>query len=277
MNVWGAPPELRWVRVGSLSIDERYQRTLLTRGSQILVKRIVAEFRWARFGALLVARGEDGLLRVVDGQHRLSAAAQLRIPEVPCLVLEGIGLAEQASAFLHANRDRVAVTGLAIFHAEVVAGDGWAMTISSLVSEAGCVVPRAPAPMNRRKPGEVYCVGALRRLVMECGLVGVRTGLQVIRAAWPAAFAHDVWMVLGLVRLLHGRPGVDVDAIVHRLAAVPHAELRRRVDARYGLTGQARWMAAREVLAAIIDGRREAVPRPTSLQGLIDGDRTGTR
>src|SRR5258708_26770280 len=103
---FGPKPEMRWVPTERCTSDRTYQRTLESRRSQRLIDKIVAEFNWAKFGAMLVTevtynaapagRFENAqpsapaapaapaqtepAYAILDGQHRPSAALELKIP-----------------------------------------------------------------------------------------------------------------------------------------------------------------------------------------------------
>ena len=79
----GARPELRWVDVTLIDVDHNYQREVDGKA----VERILADFRWDHFGAVVLAAKPDGRFAVTDGQHRVKAA-QLhpQVSDVPALV-----------------------------------------------------------------------------------------------------------------------------------------------------------------------------------------------
>jgi hypothetical protein len=66
----GELPELTWVDVDLIDVDESYQRDADGRR----VGRILESFRWDHFGAVVLARKPDGRFAVTDGQHRVKAA-----------------------------------------------------------------------------------------------------------------------------------------------------------------------------------------------------------
>lgn len=104
----GPLPDLAWLPVEKLDVDPAYQRTLDTPRSRALVARIAAAFRWARFQAILAAPAAPDRWLIIDGQHRVTAARQIGLARVPAVVIPVLTTAEQAAAFVGANRDRVA-------------------------------------------------------------------------------------------------------------------------------------------------------------------------
>jgi hypothetical protein len=163
MTDFGPKSEMRWVPVNRLSVDERYQRSLETRAGQKLIGRIVEGFRWSAFHAILITPSDHGW-RIIDGQHRVEAARRLGIDEVPAVVIQAVSLAEQASASLSANRDRVKLTELALHHAQLVAGDHLALSVNELCTANNITIPRYQVPADRLKPGQTLALAALRRL-----------------------------------------------------------------------------------------------------------------
>lgn len=72
----GPRPELTWLPVGRLDIDPAYQRAIDTRRSQRLIGKIAANFRWAAFQAILAGPSGPERWLIIDGQHRVAAAAR---------------------------------------------------------------------------------------------------------------------------------------------------------------------------------------------------------
>lgn len=161
----GAKPKLRWIPVSSLRIDRAYQRDILEQG-WASVRRIVENFKWSRFGTLLVSDRGDGLFAVVDGQHRTVAVTILGIEAVPCLVIEA-SQAEEAQAFAAINGAVTRLHPLQIFHARVVSGDKAAAAVQQLCLDSGVIVPRCPGLIG--KVGETHAIGALQRALAQHG------------------------------------------------------------------------------------------------------------
>jgi hypothetical protein len=70
----GNMPAVQYLLLGQLNIDSSYQRSMETRDSQDLVRRIAQYWNWDLCQPLMVSRRLDGALYVIDGQHRLAAA-----------------------------------------------------------------------------------------------------------------------------------------------------------------------------------------------------------
>lgn len=117
----------------ALGIDRSYQRGV--KGS--VVKKIRSGFTWDAFGAVRVARRRDNSNWVVDGQQRLTAARELGVNVVPCLVSPSSGPQEEAELFSRLNGDRGTVTRDDRFRADLCAGDEFALEVAKAVSRGG--------------------------------------------------------------------------------------------------------------------------------------------
>jgi len=164
----GPRAEQRWIDIRFLKVDQRYQRDTESRRSQALIERIAGEFRWARFGVASVVRQGD-VYFVVDGQHRVEAARRAGMKDVPCIILPYETVKEAAAAFVAINRDRVVVTALHLFHAELAAGSEEAAGIARACASAGVIVCRYPVPSKNMKTGETLAIGILTRLYRARG------------------------------------------------------------------------------------------------------------
>lgn len=158
-----AAPMLQWAALADLVIDECYQRDL-TPVSWKSIRRIASGFNWAHFGALAVAPIEGGRFAVIDGQHRAHAAAICGIEQVPVIVSR-LPVGDQARAFAVINGSAIKVGPLQIYRAALAAGEAWAVDCRDVVEAAGCRLMTANATTSAKKPGQVFCVGAVRKWV----------------------------------------------------------------------------------------------------------------
>jgi hypothetical protein len=184
----GPRPELRWLpvdrlSVDRLSVDHAYQRTIESRASQRLIERIAANFSWAKFQAILAAPSASEW-KILDGQHRTEGARRCGITEVPAVVIASAELAEQAAAFVGANRDRVAVNKYALYHARLVAGDAEALAVAELAAAVGVAIPRYPIPQDSIKPGVTLALDAFARLPKKHGAAIARLAIGAVADAY---------------------------------------------------------------------------------------------
>ena len=170
----GPKPELTWLHVAWLSVDPRYQRDTGSRRSLNLIDKIASEFRWSRFGVASVVRQAataetNTRFFVIDGQHRVEAVRRLGLLQVPCVVLPHATVEEAAVDFVAMNRDRVVVTPLHIYHAQLAAGDPQARAIAAVCKAAGVEICRHQVPASHMKAGQTLAVATIAKLIRTSG------------------------------------------------------------------------------------------------------------
>ena len=95
----GMRPSLEFRPIPDLHIDPTYQRSIDTAPSQTLIRRIAVHWDWGLCQPLTVAKRDDGMLYVIDGQHRLAAAkARHDIYDLPCVVVSSLSPGHEGSA-----------------------------------------------------------------------------------------------------------------------------------------------------------------------------------
>lgn len=159
----GVAPDLVWVDLDRCRINEVYQRPIERRG-WATIRKIAEGFSWARFGAIDVAKADDGTFHIIDGQHRAHAAAMCGIAQVPALV-KSLTVQEQAAAFASINGTVTRLTPLQVFRAAMAAKEGWALQCDAYVGEAGCRLMKSNKSSSEKKAGEVFCVSTVRGLI----------------------------------------------------------------------------------------------------------------
>jgi len=161
---YGHRPELGWLPVGLLSVDETYQRKIDSRRSQVAIEQIVQHFKWSCFGTALVTQKDDGWL-IIDGQHRVEAARRLGIKTVPCIVVHQATVAEQAQIFVSTNQVRVQVNPYTLFHARLAAREPLALEVQHLCDDSRLSIPKYPIQKDRMAPGQTLALITLERIV----------------------------------------------------------------------------------------------------------------
>lgn len=165
---YGPRPELGWLPVAMLSVDEAYQRKIDSQRSKQAIEQITRNFRWSCFGTALVTQTDEGWL-LIDGQHRVEAARRLGIKTVPCIVVQHASQAEQAAIFVSTNQGRVQVNPYSLFHARLMAGEELALGVQRLLDEARLSIPRYPIQKSQLKPGQTLALVTLERIVKGGG------------------------------------------------------------------------------------------------------------
>lgn len=158
----GKLPEMAFVDKHALHVDtDTYQRE---RVSKAKIAKMVREFSWEAFGALLVARRPDGTLYVYEGGHRRDVAL-LRpdVTVVPCLIYDIDSIAKEARTFNTVNINRSAVSAFDRWKARKIAGDRNALRVQEILDRHGITATKNPARGTR----QLNAIGALVWLV-EC-------------------------------------------------------------------------------------------------------------
>lgn len=154
----GPAPQLQWIELAQLVIDETYQRGISLHGRK-QIRAIAEGFRWTHFAPVIVAPIEGGRFAIIDGQHRSHAAKLRGVKSVPCMVVQADGV-EQARAFSAVNMQQTAVRPPVMHKARLAAGDSQALRLDEICRAAGVrIVDNTPA--NRMKRGETVAVMAL--------------------------------------------------------------------------------------------------------------------
>lgn len=174
-------PMLDWLKITMLRIDDRYQRPLTARNWKA-IEHIARNFDWCAFGAILCAPVAGGLYAVIDGQHRVHAAALCGIEAVPAMIVP-VAPAKQALAFVSVNSG-IRVSQHQTFRAELAAQDSEAMAIMQACADAGCEALTYNPSAKTKKPRQLANIGFLR----SC----IRAGHQSeLTAALSAIVAYD--------------------------------------------------------------------------------------
>ena len=188
------------LRIGRF-FDPLYQRQLDQR-SQQLIWRIAAGWDWNLFQPLVVARRPDGELFVVDGQHRLEAA-KLRgdIQQLPCVIFSSSAAADEAEVFVKLNQERRPLTAFALYNAALATGDPVVTALAEIFRDTGWAIV-GTADTKTLKPGELNCVGRIRRLHAQHGDRLTRMVLTVLARAFPGqSIQHPSYMCAAIFRV----------------------------------------------------------------------------
>lgn len=175
----GPLPELKWIPVTSLRIDDAYQREILERGWR-QIKWIAENFLWPCFSPVLVSAINDGLYVIIDGQHRTHAAYIAGYDKVPALCVN-VPQIQQALAFSSVNSRVTKMTPHAIFKASLLAGEEWAVKSDAAVTKAGCKIMRSNASKTNKQPGEVFAISLIKDMVKNFEDEAVTAGLKALR------------------------------------------------------------------------------------------------
>ncbi|NOG70478.1 DUF6551 family protein [Roseicella sp. DB1501] len=181
----GSKPVLMWVPVSELHIDSHYQRNVSTKRGQAVIKDIVANFQWPLFQPITITQRDESGYWVIDGQHRMLAAQQVNIREIPAVLLENLTQAQQARAFAGINGKRVSVNAYAIHHAMIAAEDQISVRLASICAKSDVSIPRYPKMVAVAKPNETMAIAALKTAMKVHGDDALIWALRLIRATYP--------------------------------------------------------------------------------------------
>ncbi len=173
------PPDLVWIDTNRLLLDPSYQRGI-SRIGHSTIKKIIGQFDWMKFGALIVAESDAGFA-VIDGQHRAIAAIHLQLPKVPALVGSADHVA-QATAFVGINKNRTRVGPLDEYRAALVAGDADAMAVRNILDKLGILLE---AQTGIIRPGRTRAIRTLLALVKNMGIGELGYILETLTDAQP--------------------------------------------------------------------------------------------
>lgn len=173
----GAAPNLLWLPLTRLFIDESYQRLIMGRGVTHIYS-IAKDFDWKKFAAVVCAKVGDKYA-IIDGQHRTYAAALRGIVEIPCLVVEAT-TEEQAAAFAAINAKVVKINDQQVYHAAVMAGNPDAVALEKALKAANVRVTKNPTSEILLKPRETIAVGTLKKVLRIYGEKALVLGLRCI-------------------------------------------------------------------------------------------------
>jgi hypothetical protein len=187
----GSAPMLQWVKIELLVVDDAYQRELKP-GNWKAIRAIAAEFRWSRFSPVFIAPIEGGKYAIIDGQHRVHAAAICGFSEVPCQIVQ-MSIEEQAAAFAAVNGAVTKVTVWHIYKAALVAGEKWAVEADQLATEAGCKLMTNNAAAAEKKPGQIYGIRTFVSVMEEYDRSDVLASLTLMSSAEGYRDTPELW------------------------------------------------------------------------------------
>lgn len=179
-NERGPAPQLQWLKIADLVVDQAYQRPI-GRAGTANVRAIAEKFRWQAFSPVVVSPVDGGRFAIVDGQHRTTAAALCGIESVPCQVILATPDG-QAEAFASINGRTTKVHPMSLFRAAVAAGDPAALVVKSAADRAGVTILAYPKQVSEQKPGETMAYGAIATAVRDHGGDLVALGLKAMRS-----------------------------------------------------------------------------------------------
>lgn len=240
-------PTLEWLKIERLGVDPIYQREIGRRGESNVLQ-IARWFDWSKFSPVIVAPVGGGGFAIIDGQHRVTAAAARGITKVPCQIIN-IDQARQAEAFAAINGNVTAMTPLQMHAARLAGGDEDAGRLAKVCAAADVTVCRYPVPASKMTVGQTLAVGVLARLLR-------RYGDAVLVAALSC-----------ITKTRKGNPGMVRAPVVAALCSVFEAEPDWCADGERLIKAMQRFDFAAAFTAA---GQKSYAERCSMASALVD-------
>jgi hypothetical protein len=182
----GTVPDLRWLPIADLVIDDSYQRDIQSRQSRSHIERIASKFDWRLFSCVVVSPVPGGKFAIIDGQHRTHAAALIGEETVPCQIVQATrGM--QAAAFASINGNKIGVSHAQRYRAALAFEDPAALRIKRLTEAAGIKLLTYNPSAATMKPSDTLAHQAIRQIASSCS---DETAIIILSAV--RAMAQDV-------------------------------------------------------------------------------------
>lgn len=140
----GDPAARKMIPVKTMRVDLTYQRDSVSDSKVLWIAR---NWDHGAVGALTVSQREDGLYYVIDGNHRREAAVRRGdITALPCNVLAGLTVPEEARLFRLLNLKRVGVNSYTKYRSALVEGDETTVACEQMLSALGFKVHQDASP-----------------------------------------------------------------------------------------------------------------------------------
>ena len=136
------------VRVDDLLTTHHHGTQRVEGVAQRRVNKMAAEWDINKVGTITVSKRADGALFVPDGAHRIAAAREVGVRELPAVIHTGLSHSQEAELFVGLNTFN-APSSISVFMGRVERGDDDAKEIRELIlghgwrirqtSEEGCI------------------------------------------------------------------------------------------------------------------------------------------
>lgn len=249
-------PQLMWLEIDALVIDDRYQRPLTDSNKQA-IRRIANDFLWSRFSPVLVAPVSGGRYALIDGQHRAHAAALCGFDSIPAMVTL-VAPEEQALAFIEINTRQIRVGREQVYRAALSAGADWAVTCHEAVQAAGCRLMASRYSTAAKKPGMVFSVALIQRLVQSGKGAAVTRALSALMQYDDSSVANFSNDLLGPWITAAAECDADVPELVAALQAKRPWLVMDAADRLAASSHKPKAQCRREAFAALIRGQMKA-------------------
>lgn len=214
----------REIPLGNLVIDSDYQREI----NESAIQRIVNSFDANKFEPPTVNERSKSAFALIDGQHRYEVARRLSMPTMTCRVIK-VDHAMEAKLFVELNRNRIWVTPVARFKAELAAGNPAAAEIKE------CAATRGLTIAGSSNGTSVAAVTALQKVYARGGFVGLARLFDTITLAWDAEterrFSGDI--IGGIDLFYEENAKADMLRLAEKLATTTPTSVKAKAQQRW--------------------------------------------
>ena len=240
-------PRLEMVNFHQLFINDQYQRGLSDK-SMTLIRSIAKTPKWTSFHVPIITpceHTEDGYnyqtYEILDGQHTvIGLLTNGSIRQIPCLIVDTNDVVDKASSFVDLNTNKVRMTSVQVFWAEVAANNENAIEAYQGATLGGGKILKRPPPYGNFIEGEIAAVTVLKQIAKRGGVIwvkrvvecGVQCQLAPIGAHWLRAF--ELLLLKDQGCKLEGDYNTIMRQVVLTVRAIGPHELMRLAQASRG-------------------------------------------
>jgi len=222
------------VAVGDIKLDLAVQRAIVP----ARLRKLTGHFDPILLGELLVSERVDGGLYILDGQHRLRAAAERGVTTVHCEVFTGLSRSDEARLFMGRN-DRANVARVDRDRNLATSGDQETLDIQMAAQAAGFVFVAnnvEDSTFRDRAAGIAVMHDADRRKHIE---VTGPEHLARVFTFYSRVYGNqervESLLLKALSKIFLGKSEVDEDRLFDKLRGLPPQQIsaqarQRRID-----------------------------------------------
>jgi hypothetical protein len=241
--------QLLWLRPSELAVDAPAQRDYVAADAQ----KIADNFDSEKLGFFEVS-AREGRYYVVDGQHRRGALLILDKDEpVPCVVVEGHNVVQDAKRFLARNVETRRTNTIDAYRIAVTAREPEAVAIKEVL-DAFQLTVRAGNGSN-----DISAVTAMRTIYRWGGAELLVRTLALVETTWGRDYAGRNGAILKAVGHILDKKGhlLDVDSFADKVRAdSTPGRVLGTARSQAALTRKALWKQVVDVLVQIYNKQR---------------------
>lgn len=272
----GAAPELRWLDIDALRVDDTFQRPL-GKANWLAIEKIALNFSWSMFTPVVAAPIVGGLYSLIDGQHRTHAARMAGFDQVPAMVVM-TAEAGQAAAFAAINGAVIRMSSFNIYKAALAANVGWAVRCRDVVDAGGCRL-MTYNPGSHIKPRMITCVMEIKRHIEHGRAQIVTAVLSALSERPDVTVEHFSTLMLnpliyGITDVCGDRCDIDLRSFLAEHDVVRIARAMTVASKQPDYAGQSARELTRRAIAALL---RKRIPVTSNVPVLAGEDAVAAR